>query len=55
MQNKIRFESLQVAEKVVEHLYSSVRVEGNCLVFSDFDEEAFELAVALEGLEKKRL
>lgn len=52
MRNKIRFESLQAAEKVVEHLYN-VQVDATCLVFSDFDEEAFELAVALEGLQEK--
>lgn len=52
MRNKIKFELLQIAEKVAEHLYN-VQVDANCLVFSDFDEEAFELAVALEGFQEK--
>lgn len=51
MAQKIEFKLLDNAKSVAEHLYN-VQVESNCLVFSEFDEKAFELAVALEGLDE---
>lgn len=47
---KVKFEKSEHAERVVEHLYN-VLVVSDYLVFSEFDEEAFDLAVALEGLD----
>lgn len=52
MSQKIEFKSSDNAKNVAKHLYN-VQLEGNCLVFSEFYEEAFDLAVALEGLEEK--
>lgn len=50
MAQKIKFKSPETAKNVAEHLYD-VQVEGNCLVFSEFDEDAFNLAASLEGLD----
>lgn len=49
MIQKIEFKTSKNAQSVAEHLYN-VQVVNNYLVFSDFDEQAFDLAVALEGL-----
>lgn len=51
MAQRIEFKSSDNAKGVFDHLYN-VQLEGNCLVFSEFDEEAFDFAVALEGLDE---
>ncbi len=51
MAQRIEFKLPDNAKNVCKHLYN-VQLEGNCLVFSEFDEEAFELAVALESLDE---
>lgn len=51
MVQRIEFKSSDNAKSVSNHLYN-VQLERNCLVFSEFDEEAFGLAVALEGLDE---
>lgn len=48
---RIEFKLPDNAKSVSEHLYN-VQIEGNRLVFSEFDEEAFDFAVALEGLDE---
>jgi hypothetical protein len=47
----VKFDSPEIAQKVEAHL-PYVKVEGDRLIFSKFDKPAFELAVALEGLDK---
>ena len=51
---KIQFKLPDNAKSVSEHLYN-VQLEGNCLVFSEFDKKAFKLALVLEGLDKSAL
>jgi hypothetical protein len=52
MKQKVKFQTHEIAQRFAEH-FPVVAIEDNCLTFLKFDQQAFELVVALEQLDTK--
>jgi hypothetical protein len=51
MKKKVKIKTADIAKRLVQY-FPGAQLDDDCLIFTNFDRLAFELAVGLEGLEK---